>query len=104
MMTFKITWPIRSWVGIALVGDGAHIMSPFGGEGVDVAMRDAAELARHLITISAWPDAVRRFEADMFALVVEPTTHAAEAAATALSRVGQELTLEHRRVQAPGGT
>jgi hypothetical protein len=61
-------------------------------------MLDAAELARHLITISAWPDAVRRFEADMFASVVEPATHAAQATATALLR------LEHRRVQAPGRT
>lgn len=91
-------------MGIALVGDGAHIMSPFGGEGVNVAMLDAGELARHLITISAWPDAVRRFEADMFARVVEPATQAAEAAATALSRFGPELRLEHRRVQASGRT
>lgn len=86
-------WPNRP--GITLIGDAAHVMSPFGGEGVNAAMLDAAELARHLIEADDWRDAVRTFEAEMFSRVIQPAEEAAEAAATELSHLGLELTLQH---------
>lgn len=85
----------RNRIGITLLGDAAHVMSPFGGEGVNAAMLDAAELARQLLENDDWRHAVKTYEAEMFERVVEPAEHAAEAVATELSHLGAELSLQH---------
>ncbi|SCB13234.1 FAD-dependent oxidoreductase [Rhizobium hainanense] len=82
-------------IGITLLGDAAHVMSPFGGEGVNMAMLDAAELGRQLLENDEWKDAVKAYEAEMFERVIEAAEHAAEAVATELSHLGAELSLQH---------
>ncbi|KAJ3095115.1 hypothetical protein HDU97_007256 [Phlyctochytrium planicorne] len=54
---------------ITLLGDAAHVMSPFAGEGVNLAMADAASLARVLASprhAHSLQLAVEQYEADMF--------------------------------------
>ena len=86
--------------GLTLLGDAAHVMSPFGGDGVNNAMFDAAELARLLTERQDWTDAVNEFETMMFARVIDSADGAAEAAATLLSHAGQALTVEMHRAHA----
>ncbi len=55
--------------GLAVLGDAAHLISPFAGEGANLAMLDAVELA-NCLTSESFPDAtaaVRAFEQSMFA-------------------------------------
>lgn len=86
----------HSWVrrpGLTLIGDAAHVMSPFGGDGVNNAMLDAAELAHLLIERRQCNNAVAEYERRMFERLVPSAKSAAEGAATFLSHDGQALTL-----------
>lgn len=63
------TWEHRD--SITLLGDAAHVMSPFGGNGVNLALLDGAELARAVLSAvdagSSLGDAVHAYETRMIA-------------------------------------
>ena len=47
MLPVGLTWQARP--GVTLLGDAAHLMTPFAGVGVNVAMADALDLAKALL-------------------------------------------------------
>jgi 2-polyprenyl-6-methoxyphenol hydroxylase-like FAD-dependent oxidoreductase len=50
-----------------LIGDAAHVMPPYAGEGVNMAMLDALVLSRRLLSESDPAIAIAAYETEMFA-------------------------------------
>ncbi len=64
-MPFEQTWP--SLANLTMLGDAAHLMPPYAGEGVNMAMLDAVELCSCLIDPNS-PDlksAIEAYEHEM---------------------------------------
>jgi 2-polyprenyl-6-methoxyphenol hydroxylase-like FAD-dependent oxidoreductase len=52
---------------VTLIGDAAHVMPPYAGEGVNMAMLDALVLSRLLLSQDTSSDAIAAYEGEMFA-------------------------------------
>lgn len=52
---------------VTLIGDAAHVIPPYAGEGVNMAMLDALILSRLLLTEKSSHDAIAKYEVEMFA-------------------------------------
>jgi 2-polyprenyl-6-methoxyphenol hydroxylase-like FAD-dependent oxidoreductase len=51
---------------VTLIGDAAHVMPPYAGEGVNMAMLDALMLSKLLLSEESPSGAIARYEAEMF--------------------------------------
>jgi 2-polyprenyl-6-methoxyphenol hydroxylase-like FAD-dependent oxidoreductase len=79
MLPVGWTWENRP--GVTLIGDAAHVMTPFAGQGVDLGMQDAMMLSRAIIKGANSPapkdalsNEIKSFEKDLFIRAKETVT------------------------------
>ncbi len=87
------TWPHTP--GVTLLGDAAHLMSPFSGMGANLAMRDAADLAHALIESPTIDNAIRVYETVLLPRSIEAAEGAEEGITSAFSPDSATQILAH---------
>ena len=70
--TDRLNWQPVS--GVTLIGDAAHVTTPFVGDGVNCAMRDSCILAGKLKELGVTDKAVAAYEKEMFPFAIDVIT------------------------------
>ncbi|WP_432153654.1 FAD-dependent oxidoreductase [Streptomyces tricolor] len=86
-------WPHTP--GLTLLGDAAHLMSPFSGMGANLAMLDGADLARALVEHPDVDQAVMAYEKVLLPRSATAAEGAAEGIASAFAPDGAAQVLAH---------
>lgn len=81
--------------GLTLLGDAAHLMSPFSGMGANLAMLDGADLAQALVDHPTIDQAVTAYEKALLPRSIEAAAGAAEGIDGAFAPDSAEQTLAH---------
>ncbi|MGV2919729.1 FAD-dependent oxidoreductase [Streptomyces alfalfae] len=87
------SWPHTP--GVTLLGDAAHLMSPFSGMGANLAMLDGADLARALIEHPTVDQAISSYEKAALPRSAEAAEGAAEGMAGAFAPDSAAQALAH---------
>ncbi|MFI9048693.1 FAD-dependent oxidoreductase [Streptomyces sp. NPDC053427] len=83
--------------GLTLLGDAAHLMTPFSGMGANLAMLDGSELARSLGRHDDVDEAVRAYEATMLPRAARAAEAAARGLDNAIAPDAPQGSLRHLR-------
>lgn len=70
--TDRLNW--KTARGVTLIGDAAHVTTPFVGDGVNCAMRDSCILAGKLAEMGVNDAAVAAYEKEMFPFAIDVIT------------------------------
>ncbi|MEU9802598.1 NAD(P)/FAD-dependent oxidoreductase [Streptomyces sp. NPDC051000] len=81
--------------GLTLLGDAAHLMSPFSGMGANLAMLDGADLAQAIVEHPTIDQAVTAYEKILLPRSIEAAEGAAEGIDGAFAPDSAEQTLAH---------
>ncbi|MGW0558917.1 FAD-dependent oxidoreductase [Streptomyces sp. NPDC002926] len=81
--------------GVTLLGDAAHLMSPFSGMGANLAMLDATDLARAITARPTLGEAVRAYEKLLLPRSVEAAEGSAEGLDSAFAPDSARQALAH---------
>ncbi|KAK6088048.1 hypothetical protein SCUP234_01114 [Seiridium cupressi] len=63
----QLEWKHKA--GVTLIGDAAHLMTPFAGEGVNLAMKDALDLSEAIK--EAWDEVIKGTGSEAFTSILE---------------------------------
>ena len=72
MPTDRLNW--ESVPDVTLIGDAAHVTTPFVGDGVNCALRDSCVLAEKIKELGVTQEAIRAYEKDMFPYAIDVIT------------------------------